>query len=236
MSSDERFESFLREFRPAQPRRRALTSDHAPFDQVVASEHELREIVGVPSNRAALKERPVLDHHCRAFIARSPFLLMATAGADGRCDVSPKGDAPGFVRVLDDRRLVIPDRPGNKRLDGMVNLMANPHVGLIFIVPGRDETLRVNGRAWITRDPDLLGDFSVQGKTPLLAIGVEVEQSFLHCAKAFLRSHLWKHDEWPSRDALPSMACVLYDQIRPDGVTVDDYERDIDEGNRRRLY
>jgi uncharacterized protein len=236
MSSDERFESFLREFRPAAPRDRELAIEHAPFDQVVASEHELREIVGTPGHRAALKERPMLDHHCRAFIARSPFLLMATAGADGRCDVSPKGDAPGFVRVLDDRRLVIPDRPGNKRLDGMVNLITNPYVGLIFIVPGRDETLRINGRAWITRDPDLLRECTVHGKTPLLAVGVEVEQSFLHCAKAFLRSHLWKHDEWPSRDVLPSMACVLYDQIHPDGVTVQDYERDIDESNRSRLY
>jgi uncharacterized protein len=234
--SDERFESFLREFRPAPPRQQGPSSDDGPFRHVVGSEPELREIVGMPSNRAALKERPLLDHHCRAFIARSPFLLMATAGADGRCDVSPKGDAPGFVRVLDDRRLVIPDRPGNKRLDGMVNLIANPHVGLIFIVPGRDETLRINGRAWITRDADLLGEFTVQGKTPLLAIGVEVEQSFLHCAKAFLRSHLWQHDEWPSRDVLPSMACVLHDQIQPDGVTVQDYERDIEEANRKRLY
>jgi PPOX class probable FMN-dependent enzyme len=236
MSSDERFESFLREFRPAPPRGRPPALDAAPFDQVVATEQELREIVGVPSSRAAQKERPGLDHHCRAFIARSPFMLMATAGADGRCDVSPKGDAPGFVRVLDDHRLVIPDRPGNKRLDGMANLIANPHVGLIFVVPGRDETLRINGRAWITRDPELLREFTVLGKTPLLAIGVEVEQSFLHCAKAFLRSHLWKYDEWPSRDVLPSMACVLYDQIRPDGLTVQDYERDIEEANRRRLY
>ena len=236
MSADERFESLLREFRPAPPRERSLALTHTPFEQVVGSEQELREIVGVPSARAALKERPGLDHHCRAFIARSPFLLMATAGADGRCDVSPKGDAPGFVRVLDDHRLVIPDRPGNKRLDGMINLIANPHVGLIFIVPGREETLRINGRAWITRDPGLLVDFTVHGKTPSLAIGVEVEQSFLHCAKAFLRSHLWKHEEWPSRDVLPSMACVLYDQIRPEGVTVQDYEHDIEEGNRRRLY
>jgi uncharacterized protein len=236
MSSDERLESFLREFRPRPPRERSLALDPAPFDQIITSEQDLREVVGVPSHRAALKERPTLDHHCRAFIARSPFLLMATAGADGRCDVSPKGDAPGFVRVLDDRRLVIPDRPGNKRLDGMVNLIANPHVGLIFIVPGREETLRINGRGWITRDPDLLGGFTVQGKTPLLAIGVEVEQSFLHCAKAFLRSQLWQHDEWPSRDVLPSMACVLYDQIRPDGVTAQDYEHDMEEGNRRRLY
>ena len=107
---------------------------------------------GHPAARSLLKERPVLDEHSRAFISRSPLLLMATAGRDGRCDVSPKGDGPGFVLVLDDHRLVIPDRPGNKRLDGMRNLLVNPHVGLIFLVPGREETLRVNGRAWITRD------------------------------------------------------------------------------------
>src|SRR5262249_32144138 len=101
------------------------------FEDVITSEQQLRQIVGVPSDRAKLKERPTLDEHCRAFIARSPFLLMATSGADGTCDVSPKGDAPGFVRVLDDHRLAIPDRPGNKRLDGVANLIANPHVGLI---------------------------------------------------------------------------------------------------------
>lgn len=205
------------------------------FEYVIRQEEELREIVGVPAARSVQKERSALDQHCRAFIARSSFLLIGTAGADGRCDISPKGDAPGFVLVLDDRRLVIPDRPGNKRLDGMKNLLANPHVGLIFLVPGREETLRVNGRAWITRDPELLGRSAVQGKAPSLAIGVEVEQCFLHCAKAFRRSQLWTHEQWPGPDALPSLACVLYDQIRPDGVTLEDYERDIDESVRR-LY
>lgn len=206
------------------------------FEYVVREELELREIVGVPAARSVQKERSTLDQHCRAFIARSPFLLIATAGADGRCDISPKGDAPGFVFVLDDRRLVIPDRPGNKRLDGMRNLLANPHVGLIFLVPGREETLRVNGRGWITRDPELLRRSAVQGRTPLLAVGVEVEQCFLHCAKAFRRSQLWAHEQWPGPDALPSLACVLFDQIRPEGATLQEYELDIEEGNVKRLY
>src|SRR5262245_9391096 len=199
------------------------------FEHVVASIEELREIVDAPppGARTLLKERATLDAHSRAFIALSPILLMATSAADGRCDVSPKGDAPGFVQVLDDRRLVIPDRPGNKRFDGMKNLLTNPHIGLIFMVPGRQETLRVNGRAWITQDRDLLQRSAANGKVPLLAIGVEVEQSFMHCPKAFLRSQLWKHEEWPSPDALPSMACVLHDQIRPAGVTLQDYERDL---------
>jgi len=206
------------------------------FAHVITSEQELRETVGSPVARAVLKERPALDEHCRAFIAHSPFVLMATAGADGRCDVSPKGDAPGFVLVLDDRRLVIPDRPGNKRLDGMRNLLTNPHVGLLFVVPGREETLRVNGRAFITRDPRLLERCAAFGKTPLLAIGVEVEEAFLHCAKAFRRSHLWAPERWPNPDSLPSYACMLFDQIKPEGSTLQDYERDIQESYTKRLY
>jgi len=208
------------------------------FDHVVTNIEELRGIVEPPppGARTLLKERTTLDAHCRAFIAHSPFLIIATADADGRCDVSPKGDAPGFVQVLDDRRLAIPDRPGNKRLDGMQNLLTNPHVGLIFFMPGREETLRVNGRAWITRDPEILRRSVVQGKEPLLAIAVEIEQCFFHCAKALLRSRLWVPDEWPGRDTLPSYACVLFDQIQPQGATVQDYERDIADSNAKRLY
>jgi PPOX class probable FMN-dependent enzyme len=209
---------------------------NAAFEDVVITEEQLRELVGVPGDRSILKERRTLDDHCRAFISQSPFVLMATAGPDGTCDVSPKGDAPGFVLVLDDRRIVIPDRPGNKRFDGMKNLLANPHVGLIFFVPGRDETLRINGRAWITRDPDLLARCVAQGKTPQLAIGVEIEQCFLHCAKAFLRSKLWRHTEWPAPDALASMAQVLHDQIKPAGITAQEYECEMEERNRTQLY
>jgi PPOX class probable FMN-dependent enzyme len=206
------------------------------FNHLVTSEHDLREMLGVPASRSVLKERQVLDKHSRAYIAVSPFVLIATAGSDGTCDVSPKGDAPGFVLVLDDRHIVIPDRPGNKRFDGMKNLLTNPHIGLIFLVPGRDETLRINGRAWITKDPELLDRCVAQGKTPQLAIGVEVEQCFLHCAKAFLRSKLWRHTEWPAPDALASMAQVLHDQIKPAGVTVRDYECEMEERNRTQLY
>src|SRR5882672_3462154 len=141
----------------------------AVFKNVVTSKSELRELFGTPMERAVLKEHAELDAHCRAFIALSPFVLVATSGADGRCDVSPKGDAPGFVHVLDDRHLVLPDRPGNRRLDGMLNLIQNPHIGLIFLIPGREDTLRVNGRAWIVRDGDLLDRMAVNGKLPQLA-------------------------------------------------------------------
>jgi hypothetical protein len=183
------------------------------FRDLVTSMDTLRDIVGGEASEVARrKEIPALDAHARAFIARSPFLLLGTAGADGRCDVSPKGDAPGFVRVLDDHHLVIPDRPGNKRLDGMRNILVNPHVGLLFLVPGNDFTLRVNGRAAITRDATLLASLEMQGKVPLLAIGVEVEEVFLHCARSFRRGKLWDRDAWPGADALPSMACMLYDQ------------------------
>jgi PPOX class probable FMN-dependent enzyme len=205
------------------------------FEHVVTQEQELRDLLGTPGPRSVLKERADLDHHCRAFIALSPFVLIATAGPDGQCDVSPKGDAAGFVHVLDSKRLVIPDRPGNKRFDGMRNILANPHVGLLFLVPGRQETLRVNGRAFITRDPRLLEACTAQGKVPSLAIGVEVEQAFVHCPKAFLRSHLWTSEKWPAADALPSMACVLFDQIKPEGVAQPDFERDVAE-SQQKLY
>ena len=207
-----------------------------PFNHIVTSEQELRDLLGAASPRSILKERRALDEHCRAYIAASPFLVMATSGSDGSCDVSPKGDAPGFVAVLDDRHIVIPDRPGNKRFDGMKNLLTNPHIGLIFLVPGREETLRINGRAWITRDPKLLARCVAHDKTPQLAIGVEVEQCFLHCQKAFLRSKLWRHAEWPAPDALASMAQVLHDQIKPADITAQQYECEMEERNRTQLY
>ena len=206
------------------------------FDDVLTTEQELRTLIGVPGPRSLLKERHSLDEHTRAFIAQSPFVLLATSDANGRCDVSPKGDAPGFVHIVDDRRLVIPERPGNKRFDGMLNILSNPHVGMIFLVPGRQETLRVNGKASITRDPELLNRCVAQGKVPLVAIGVEIEQCFLHCPKAFIRSRLWNHETWPAPDALPTMACVLYDQIKPADATLEDYERAVEEGNTKGLY
>jgi len=205
-----------------------------PFAHLLTTEADIRALVGTPVSRSLLKEQTRIDDHFRAFIAHSPFLLLATSGADGTRDVSPKGDAPGFVRVLDETRLVIPERNGNKRLDGIKNILANPHIGLIFLVPGRDETLRVNGRAYITRDPALLEPMAVQGVTPKLAIGVEVEQAFLHCVKSFRRSRLWTHAEWPAPDALPSIACVIFDQIKPD-QTLEEFERGVKDSDAK-LY
>ena len=206
------------------------------FQHVVTTERELRELLGHPHERALQKDLGRLDEHARAFIARSPFLLLATAGASGRCDVSPKGDAPGFVRVLDDRHLAIPDRPGNKRLDGMTNLLENPHVGLIFLVPGKEDTLRVNGRAWIVRDEALLASLEAMGRRPQLAIGVEVEECYLHCPKAFRRSRLWEPDTWTGVRELPSMARVRWAQQPVPGRTLEEYERESEEGLRRTMY
>ena len=206
------------------------------FKRVVTSESELRALMGTPSERAIKKESATVDEPSREFIGHAPFLLLATSSEDGRCDVSPKGDAPGFVRVLDERHLVIPDRPGNKRLDGMRNILRNPHVGLIFLIPGREETLRVNGRAWIVRDEAILGSLKARDKQPLLAIGVEVEECFFHCPKAFRRSQLWEPAAWPDRSVLPSMACVLYEKLKPAGKTLDEYLRESEEGLQRTLY
>jgi uncharacterized protein len=206
------------------------------FKRVVTSENELRGLMGTPSERAIKKESATVDKPAKEFIRHSPFLLLATSDGSGRCDVSPKGDAPGFVRVLDSRNLVIPDRPGNKRLDGLRNLLENPHVGLIFLIPGREETLRVNGRASIVRDEDILESVAARGKRPLVAIAVEVEECFLHCPKAFRRSQLWEPEAWPDRSVLPSMACVLYEKLKPADKSLEEYVRESEEGIQRTLY
>jgi len=155
---------------------------------------------------------------------------MGTAGADGRCDVSPKGDIPGFVHVLDDRHLAIPDRIGNNRLDGLRNIVENAHVGLLFFIPGREDTLRVNGRARIVQDEALLDTLAVAGKRPVTALVVEVEQCFLHCARAFKRAGLWQPERWPDAAAVPSMQRMIWDllPVKP-FETVEQYERDSQE-------
>lgn len=155
-----------------------------PFSSVVASLADLRTVVGEPGEVARRKQIDHLDAWCRDYLARAPYVLMATSDARGRCDVSPKGDRPGFVHVVDDCHLAIPERPGNRRLDSVTNLFDNPHVGLLFVVPGFDETLRVNGRACLTRDPDLLARMTVDGKAPIFAFGIAVDEVFVHCAKA----------------------------------------------------
>jgi len=191
----------------------------------------LRALYGQPGERAVAKEQARLDEHTRAFIAHSPFLVLGTAGADGRCDVSPKGDAPGFVHVLDDQHLAIPDRLGNNRLDGLRNVVENPHVGLIFFIPGREDTLRVNGRATISREAALLDRLAVNGKPPQTVLVVEVEQAFMHCTRAFKRAGLWNHERWPDASSVPSMQRMIWDLLpaKPEGKTLEQYERESNE-------
>ncbi|MCC6832824.1 MAG: pyridoxamine 5'-phosphate oxidase family protein [Thermoleophilia bacterium] len=186
----------------------------------ITTERELRELLGPPMPRAITKDRTRLLDIDRAFLAASPFCLIATAGADGTCDVSPKGDPPGFALVLDDTTIAIPDRPGNRRADGFRNILANPRVGLIFIVPGSPDTLRINGRARLVREAPFLDRMTVRGNRPPLALVVEVEQVFLHCPKAFMRSRLWDPATWDPA-ALPGTAEMV--------KRVQDVEESLDE-------
>ena len=206
------------------------------FQNVITGEEQLRDLMGPASEGAIKKETTCLTDECVAFIARSPFMLLATSGKDGRCDVSPKGDPNGFVRVLDSTHLVIPDRPGNKRFDGLRNIVENPRIGLIFLVPGRHETLRVNGRAFITNDPELLDTMLVQGKRPWFAIGVEVEECFLHCGKAFLRSKLWEPEAWPDLATVPSGGQLLSGTRRGAGMTVDEIDKGLKDAYKVTMY
>lgn len=184
--------------------------------QVISSEAELRALLGEPSERALTKERTRLHPRDREWLAASPLCIIATAGADGTCDASPKGDPPGFVRVLDDRTIAIPERPGNRRADGYRNVLANPQVGIISILPGRDLTLRLNGRATLVRDAPWFDDMTVRGHRPVLALVVELEQVFLHCGKAFMRAQAWDPATW-TPDAVPSTAQLTKEvQDRPE--------------------
>ncbi len=206
------------------------------FTDLITSEAQLRELLGEPGEVVVRKQLAALDQHCRAFIALSPFMLLGTANGRGECDVSPRGDAPGFVHLLDDRTLVIPDRPGNRRIDSLRNIVVHSAVGLLFMVPGVEETLRVNGQACIVRDADLLTQLEAHGQVPKLAIVVTVEEAFLQCAKALKRSQLWTAATWPERKALPTLAQMIHDQVPMPGTTVEELETAFEDGYRKRLY
>jgi PPOX class probable FMN-dependent enzyme len=207
-----------------------------PFGELVTSEMDLRAVVPAPAEAApaVLKQIDHLDEHCRDFIARAPFFLLATAGANGDCDASPRGGPSGFVRVLDDRRLLVPEFPGNRRADSHRNLLENPRAAMLFTIPGLRETLRVAGRACITRDEALLADLSVNGRAPKLGIGLEVEEAFIHCAKAFIRSGLWQPETWP--DELPSPSAILRDHIDLPDVSDEQVAARLRESYEKTLY
>jgi len=201
---------------------------------VVEDLEELREIYGPPNDRSVKKQLSRFDKYCRAFIARSPFLVIASSDPSGRCDASPKGDAPGFVQVLDDETLLIPDRLGNNRVDTIGNLLERPGVGLIFFIPGINETLRVNGGARVTTDPALLEPLAVNGKVPRSGILVTAEEIYFHCGKALIRSDLWNPEKRLRQSEFPTLGRILADQIG--GISVEESERLTVESYRTRLY
>ncbi|MFD0633242.1 pyridoxamine 5'-phosphate oxidase family protein [Catenulispora yoronensis] len=188
--------------------------------EAITTVAELRALLGAPMERAVNKERTALLPIDRQWLAASPFCLVATSDADGNCDVSPKGDPAGFIKVLSDTRVAVPERPGNRRADGYLNILSNPHVGLITVVPGRSETLRINGRATLVRDAPYFDSMTVKGHRPILAIEVDIEQIFFHCAKSFMRSKLWKPETWEP-ELLPHHA-VIVKSVQPTRETLDE--------------
>jgi len=206
---------------------------------VVGDEEALRKLFQPTHALAAQKCMGALDKHAQEFIRRSPFICIGTQNRDGKADVSPRGDPVGFVKILDPHTLAIPDRPGNNRLDTLANILTNPSVGLLFIIPGFDDTLRVNGEARLVTDPGILADMGVGERVPKLAILVRVGEVFLHCAKAFRRSHLWDPEHFQDRNEMPSLSKIILDQTS--GAPADDGEmRKIDdaleEAYRTSLY
>ena len=192
----------------------------AEIDSVEA----LVDLLGEPAPRARDKGRPALLETDRHWLAATPFCVMATAAADGTCDASPKGDPPGrLVHVIDDRTIALAERPGNRRADGYRNILVNPHVGLNFFIPGRGDTLRINGRARLVADAPFFDDMTVKGHRPLIAVVVEVEDVFFHCAKAFLRSGMWQPDTWRPDAVVPR--AVIAHTVEPDGRSLEELDR-----------
>jgi PPOX class probable FMN-dependent enzyme len=205
------------------------------FSEIVTTELQFRAVIGHPSHRVLRKHITALDQNCRAFIARSPFMLLASADAEGNMDVSPRGDPPGFVRVLDNTTLAIPERPGNRHADTFSNLVRNRHVGLLFLIPGKQETLRISGTAIIVRDQWLREEMAIAGKTPEFALAVSIQEVFFHCAKCVIRSRLWDATDWPDVADLPSLAKTMVDAGKLE-ETPEEMQALIDKDLRERLY
>jgi len=203
----------------------------------IGTHDELRSIYKTPEPNAGSirKEQKKLDGHCKAFIARSPFVLIGSSDGKGNADVTPKGDRPGFAAILDDNTIAIPDRPGNNRLDSLENIVVNPAVGLLFLIPGMNETLRVNGEARITTDAALRERLAVEGKPPISVVIVTVKAAYMHCAKAFMRSELWKPESWPDRSSMPTLGEILRDQLAADQPAAET-DRRLDEAYKQTMW
>ena len=195
---------------------------------MISAEETLRATLGQPSDVVKAKVSHRLNELTRQFVERSPFLCLATSAADGTCDVSPRGDPAGFVKVLDERTLLLPDRPGNRLADSLRNVLENPHVALLFVIPGISDTFRVNGRAAIVEDPELLAPCAVEGKVPKLGLRIEIDEAYTHCPKAFMRAQLWDPDRYADRSELPSSGELL----RSVGADVDPKEYDAERAER----
>ena len=178
----------------------------------VSTIEQVYQINGEPSDLILQKHTSYMTPLLEEFIMSAPFFMIATSDAGGNVDVSPKGDPKSSVRILDERTIVIPDRPGNRHVDGHRNLLANPHIGLIFVVPNVEETVRVNGRAFLTDDSELLESMQIQGKTPKLATVVEIDEVYVHCSRSFLRAGLWKTETWPDPDTIPTIGAMIAEQ------------------------
>lgn len=217
--------------------RRGVPTTARPAWAEITNLDELVELLGEPHPRARDKARPALLDVDRDWLAATPFCVMATSSATGECDASPKGDPPGqLVHVIDDRTIALAERPGNKRADGYKNILQNPHVGLNFLIPGRGDTLRINGRARLVTDAPFFDDMVVKGARPLLAVVVEIDELFFHCAKAFLRAGLWDPETWDPEGRVPRRA-VIAREVEPSGMTIeqlDDYYKP--ENYSRGLY
>jgi hypothetical protein len=195
---------------------------------------DIRALYGEPSAIAVKKQLPRLDAHAKGFIALSPFVVVASSDASGRGDATPRGDAPGFIKVLDDTHLLLPDRRGNNRVDTFLNVAENPHVGLLFMVPGINETLRINGSVVITTDPVLLEPLAVQGKAPKAGLLVTIEEVYFHCGKALIRSDLWNPEKRVPRASFPTLGKIVADQVG--GLDVNEADKTIEDAYRTRLY
>tara|TARA_Y100001934_G_C12204133_1_gene702719 strand:+ start:402 stop:1016 length:615 start_codon:yes stop_codon:yes gene_type:complete len=200
------------------------------------NQSDLRNLYGDPHEIAVRKVLPKLDQHLRHFIELSPFLVLSTVRSNGYCDASPRGDAPGFVQILDESTLFLPDRPGNNRLDSMTNITSNPKIGILFMIPGLEETLRLNGKAEIISDVALLEKSIVKGKSPKTGLRIEVNECYIHCGKAIRRSKLWDAETHIKKGVYPSIGKIIADQGAAPGRSVKEIEKDEEEGYRNKLY
>jgi PPOX class probable FMN-dependent enzyme len=205
------------------------------FESPITTEKDLREIMGYPNDIVTRKTISYIDEHCRSFIEQSPFITIATSDLNGNFDVSPKGDPAGFVKILDDTMLAIPDRPGNRKADTLTNIIQNPNVGLIFLIPGIKETLRINGQASIVTDQKILDLLACQGKAPALAIIVKVKEAFMHCAKCIIRSNLWRNVDKEDKRTIPSLAKTLVDHGKLD-ISYQELDQMIKDDEKTNLY